>query len=132
MAKSLQFIADTIDGEIQATPGIFDFPCDQITPIGINVVKSFDEDLGIIAKRVFVIQYNNHSFGSTQFKSLSDFNQYRGIECVCCGCVECYPYINLCEISINGCIVQMCGCKYHDALINNCQILLNGCNVRLN
>jgi len=73
VSKSIQFIADTIDGEIQSVQGVFNFPCDKVTPIGVSIVRSFDEDLGIIAKRVFVIEYNNHSFGSTQFKSLSDF-----------------------------------------------------------
>lgn len=126
MSKSLQFIADTIDGEIQPVQGVFNFPCDKVTPIGVNIVRSFDDDLGIIAKRVFVIEYNNHSFGSTQFKSLNDFNQYYGISCKCCPS-HCIVLVNGCNLTLNGCNLVS-----DEPMINECDILVNGCNVGFN
>lgn len=126
MGKSLQFVADTIDGEIQPTPGLFNFPCGKVTPIGVNVVKSYDENLSIVAKRVFEVNYNNHSFGSSQFKSLSDFNQYVGVVCQCC------PFH--CAILMNGCVVLLNGCNFvlSQKKINPCAILINGCNLTIN
>lgn len=97
------------------------------------MVKSFDDDLGIVAKRVFVVQYNNHSFGSTQFKSLSDFNQYVSATCQCCP--------QRCVILVNGCNLQLNGCDFVldepfeaqcDLLVNGCNLTINGCNFGLN
>lgn len=133
MGKSLQFVADTIDGEIQAAPGLFNFPCDKITPIGVNVVKSYDEDLCIIAKRVFEINYNNHSFGSSQFKSLADFNQYRGAACQCCP-INCYVLANGCYLTFNGCrfVVQRPDINRCRVLADGCNLTFNGCKLSLN
>ncbi len=126
MSKSLSFTADTINGEIQEFPATFNFPCDKILPIGVSVVKSFDENLAIVAKRVFAIEYNAQSFGSSQFKSLEDFNQYRGVACQCC------PFH--CAILINGCYLLLNGCRFviDQRTVNPCSILLNGCNLTLN
>ena len=95
-------------------------------------MKSYDATMSIVAKRVFVIEYQGQSFGSSMFKSLSDFDQYRGVLCQCCPCVECFAYINGCSITINGCEIQMCGCASYSALLNGCQILINGCEAQLN
>lgn len=133
MGKTLQFVADTIDGEIQPMPGVFSFPCDKVIPIGVNVVRSFDESLDIVAKRVFEINYNNHSFGSSQFKSLSDFQQYQKGACACCPA--------LCIILVNGCNLQLNGCDLVLATsptppcfltVNGCNITFNGCSIHLN
>lgn len=126
MAKTLQFIADTIDGEIQPTPGVFNFPCDKVIPIGVNVVKSFDDMLDIIAKRVFEVEYNHHNFGSTQFKSLSDFQQYVSASCQCCPAK--------CIILVNGCNLQLNGCDFvlDSPLTPACFLVINGCNITFN
>ena len=133
MGKTIQFVADTIDGEIQPSPGVFNFPCDKVIPIGVNVVRSFDESLDIVAMRVFEVNYNNHSFGSTQFKSLSDFQQYRQTACACCPAK--------CIILVNGCSLQLNGCDFVLATspspacfltVNGCNLTFNGCAIHLN
>ncbi len=131
MSKSLQFTADTIDGQIQETPQVFYFPCDKVIPLGTSVVKSFDESMNIVAKRVFVVQYGSRSFGSCQFQSFSDFDTYLGSQCQCCPCTECFVLINGCFIEINGCVAQICGCQFFPE-INGCGILINGCQASLN
>jgi hypothetical protein len=132
LGKHVNFRADTINGEIQEFPPTFELDCSRVHAIGESIVRDYDDNFNIVAKKVFLVSYGKQTFGSSQFKTLDEFNDYLGVSCRCCPCVECFPFINGCIIELNGCEVQMCGCEYHDALINNCQILMNGCNVRLN
>lgn len=133
MSKLFVFPADVINGEIQETPVDFTFDCDKVLPMGEVVYRDFDSGVNfIIAKRVFLVKYGEQTFGSTLFQTRSAYEQYVGLQCQCCPCVECFPYINGCTITLNGCSIQMCGCTYHNALINNCEIQLNGCDALLN
>lgn len=130
--KSFDLLADTLNGQILEFPLTVIMKCDKAFPVGEAVVRDYDEDNCIVAKKVFLIRYGDDVYGVTKFKSASDFYNYVQAACACCPCTECFPFINGCIIELNGCEVQMCGCKYHDALINNCQIQINGCDVRLN
>ena len=134
MGKTLQFVADTIDGEIQSSPAVFNFPCNKVIPIGVNVVKSFDEALGIIATRVFEVEYNYQNFGSRQFKSLSDFQQYRNVACLCCPS-KCIILVNGCNLQLNGCdfvLDQRSVSPVCSILMGGCALTINGCNINLN
>lgn len=132
-SKSFQFLADTINGAIQEFPALFYFPCDQVTPLGIQIVRDFDEDLCIIAKRVYVIRYGQDLFGSSKLNNLSDFLQLQSAGCGVCACTVCPALINGCFVLMNGCTVDMCnGCSTHEITMNNCFVLLNGCQALLN
>lgn len=129
MSKSLQFTADTIDGQIQEFPKLFYFPCDQVIPLGVSVVKSFDQELNIVAKRVFLLQYQTQSFGSSQFESLSDFNQYISAYCQCCP-AKCIVLVNGCNLQLNGCdfVLDEIEAGECDFIVNGCNLTINGCN----
>ena len=104
MRTSFSFTADTINGAIQERPKIFTLDCECVIPIGVDIVRDFDESLCIVAKRVFLIRYNQDVFGTCQFKSLEEFIQYKNLACSCCqDTVECVLLINGCNATINGC-----------------------------
>lgn len=130
-SKSFQFIADTINGVIQEFPAPFYFPCDQIVPLGVQIVRDFDDDLCIVAKRVYVIRYGQDLFGSSSFNSLTGFLQYMKALCNCCPtAINCDVLFNGCALLFNGCEIQLGGCRgNYTFIMNGCDITINGCTV---
>jgi hypothetical protein len=104
--KSFAFRADTINGVIQEFPPTMTFFCGDVTPIGIDLVRDFDEDACGIVKRVFLILYNGSTFGTTQFKSRDEYDQYIQTQCNCCPQI-CYVKIGDCDVMIGNCLVSM-------------------------
>lgn len=100
--KSFNFRADTINGAIQEFPPTMSLFCDRAIPIGVNVVRDFDDDGCGVAKRVFLIVYDGQTLGSTQFKSRSDYDQWISTSCDCCP--------GLCDVKFGDCFVTIGNC----------------------
>ncbi len=107
--KSFQFVADVINFSILEKPQTFYFPCNQVIPLGLQVVRNQSNVTWCItAKKSFIVTYNNQSFGTSQFKTIDQFNQYVSRSCGCCADIElCWLMINGCRITINGCQVLL-------------------------
>lgn len=104
--KTFQVKVDTINGVIQEFPPVMTFYCNKVSPLGVNIVRDFDEDACGIAKRVFLFLYDGQTFGTTQWKSLTDYTQFISTACACCPQV-CDVLLNGCRVMINNCFVSM-------------------------
>lgn len=126
MAKLFKFTANTINGELQEFPASFEFDCDRISPIGMAVIRDYDDLLNIVARKVFLVLYNGETFGTTQFKSISDYDQFIKVNCQCCP--------SRCIVLLNGCHLQLNGCDFvlDEPMTNECDLLMNGCNMTIN
>lgn len=106
MAKSFQLAVNTINGEILEFPKTITVTCDQISPLGISVIRDWNEMLCIVSKRVLLLRYGMQTFGTTQFKSVAEFNQFKKSQCSCCPEI-CHLQLNGCDIRLNGCLISM-------------------------
>lgn len=105
-AKSFQVRVDTINGVIQEFPPVMTFYCNKVSPIGVDIVRDFDEDACGIATRVFLFLCDGQTFGTKQFKSRSDYDQFISTACSCCP--------ELCGVKLGDCFV----------FIGNCSVLI--------
>lgn len=101
MSKLLTIIANVYNGEF-ITPRSFDFPCESAIPIGESLIRNFDQNACIVVKKVFLVQVGETTFGSTQFKTLDDFNSFKNNQCKCCP-EPCFIVYNGCNLTYNGC-----------------------------
>ena len=108
MSKTFQLQVNTINGEFLEFPETYEIKCDHIFPVGSAVIKNFDENMNVVAKKVFLVRYGQNVFGCQQFKTVDEFYQFLEGACQCCPCVECLVLINGCFMQINGCFVDMC------------------------
>ena len=130
--KTFTFIADTIDGKIQEFPVAFDLRCEWAKPLGCDIVKQFNKNQCIVAKKVFLIYYAGQVFGSTQFTSVAQFVMYMNNSCRIF-CTPAFFTIDNCKLSLYGCDVQFyVPCPKKPILINGCNLTINGCNLVLN
>lgn len=83
------------------------FFCDKAIPIGINIIRDFDEDGCGVATRVFLVLYEGQTFGTTQFKSRSEYDQWINTNCGCCTNVKCDVVIGDCLVYIGNCLVKI-------------------------
>jgi hypothetical protein len=99
--KSFQFVADTINGEIQEFPVAFTFKCGSVVAVGVEVIRQYTVTDCIESRRVFLIRQGSNVFGSSAFKSTTEFINYVNAACDCCHSI-CYILINGCFARING------------------------------
>lgn len=100
--KSFQFVADTLNGEILEFPATLSFNCSDVEIIGTSIVRNYTITDCIEAKIVFLIKQGGNVFGSSQFKSKTEFQQYLNSACSCCPPSHCWLLINGCYLRING------------------------------
>lgn len=96
------FTANTIDGKILEFPQIFYLRCNLVTPLGCDIVRQYNGNECIVARKVFQVMYQGQLLGSSQFKDLSSFLLYRNNQC--------NPVAN-CDIIYNGCNLVYNGCS---------------------
>lgn len=99
--KTFQVTVSTINGRILEFPQQENFRCNIAIPIGLQVVRQFDGNECIKARKVFLIEYDGQLFGTLQFKTLEDFLNYRNSNC---------RPVQSCKILFNGCYVMFNGC----------------------
>lgn len=100
--KTFQFVADTVNGEIQEFPPTMTFNCDGVDVVGMDIIKAFTVTDCIQALKVLLIRRGNNVFGSKAFSSKNQFLQYLSSSCACCPETNCYLLINGCIARING------------------------------
>lgn len=101
--STFQFVADTIDGKILEFPQTFQLRCDLVVPLYQDVVRQFDGNECIVARRVYLIFYQGQVLGSKQFTTMPQFVNYRNSNCG----IE----ANVCNVSFFGCPVTFNGCQ---------------------
>lgn len=98
----IKIIAETVNGTIKPFPIEVFVTCGQLKPIGIEVVRNYDGNECILAKRVYLVYHNGDVLGTTQFKTLDEFLSYQKEVCV--------PDSNYCDFYIDGCQVVFGDC----------------------
>lgn len=111
--KSIAIRASTINGEIQEFPPTYYFPCSQVIPQGETIIREYDLDWCIVAKKVFLVKYQNNVFGTTQFVSMDEFLAYKESYCASC-CISCVIKVGNCVLLYNGCSLT-----YNKSVISN-------------
>jgi hypothetical protein len=131
--KTFIFLADTINGKILAVPEVFYLQCSLVQPLGVDIIRQYNKNECIVAKKVFLIYYAGDTFGSTQFTGVDQFVQYMNNACR----PVCAPAL----VQINGCLLQRYGCNvtFFNKCSNGyvftrfgCTVTRNNCEVVLN
>jgi len=131
--KTFPFVADVVDGKILEFPKLFYLQCEWVRPLGNQIVRQYSKTQCIVAKKVFQIYYQGQVFGSSQFTSVMQFDQYLSNVCR----YFCTPA----RITINGCNLTRYGCNvivYQPCPSGRlfkrwgCSVTRYGCTVKLN
>ncbi len=94
-----------INGEFQESPVTMEFPCGKVQAVGETVVRQYDINWCIVAKKVFLFRYKGNVFGTTQFADKDQFFQYQKSNCACCQDEECITLLDGCIVTLKGCNV---------------------------
>lgn len=78
--------------------------CDAIRPVGVEVVKTFNNSCDSVAKRVFLFRVKGDIFGTTYFTDMDDFWSKMS--------VTCYQQTPLCAFTMNGCLLTVNDCIF--------------------
>ena len=89
-------VAATIDGQIQEFPPRVDLPCNSVRAAGPSIIRDYDANFCIVAKKVFLLVYQGRTFGTTQVKTMEEWWQFKDSQC------GCFYYVDGCIASING------------------------------
>lgn len=100
MDKSFPLLIKVINGDVQEFPVEFYFKCSQLVPEGPAIVRYFNEDQCSVGMKVFYLRYGQELFGSTQFRTTTDFWNYWGA--LCNGPQPIQLLLNGCNMIING------------------------------
>lgn len=131
--KTFIFLADTVDGKILEFPKVYYLRCDQVQPLGCDIIRQYTKTQCILAKKVFLIYYQGQVFGSTQFTGVQQFVQYVNNVCTFF-CIPSLITINNCNLTRYGCnvtIYNTCAGGYTFTRFG-CTVTRNGCDVILN
>ena len=111
--KTIAIRASTINGAIQEFPPTYYFPCSQVIPQGESIIRDYDTNDCIVAKKVFLVKYGQNIFGTTQFESMVEFLLYKESYCASC-CISCVIKVGNCVLLYNGCSLT-----YNKNIISN-------------
>jgi len=106
LAKNIDILISTINGEFLETPVDMTFTCGKLTYVGMANVRQYDANDCIVVRRLFTFLYNTNLFGTPSFSDVQDFTIYVNANCVPCSEEE-----NCCAILFNGCYVRYNGKK---------------------
>lgn len=128
--KTFKFTANTIDGKILEFPQIVNLRCDMVKPLGNEVIRQFNGNECIVAKKVYLVFYDGHVYGTTQFNSLDSFLLYRNANCKPF-CKLPYFTLNNCFFTLGGCQIQFGSCTDQSLGTGGCGFTLAGCEIKL-
>lgn len=97
--RTFEFYADVVDGKILSTPQEFTLYCERTRPLGLDVVRQFNGNECILAKRAFFVWCDNHLFGNSSFTTFAQYNQFQNAAC----------RIAPCGFTIGGCVATTDG-----------------------
>jgi hypothetical protein len=100
--STFQFVADTINGKILEFPKTFQLRCDLVVPLYQDIVRQFDGNECIVARRVYLIYYQGDVFGTRRFHTMDEFVNYRNANCGR-SAIGCNITFYGCGITFNGC-----------------------------
>lgn len=98
--RTFKFTAHTIDGKILEFPYSFWMRCDLVTPLYQDIVRAYDKNECIVARKVYLVSFGGHLYGTEDFTNMPDFVAYVKANCVVRSC--CFAIYNGCFITING------------------------------
>ena len=101
LRKKINILVSSINQEFLENPKSIPFDCDSIYPIGVTIQRQYDDEYCIVAKRVFTFKQGQMIFGTTSFKSIQEFTNFRNNNCIPCSNVV----DNCCYLTFNGCYV---------------------------
>lgn len=95
------FTANTLDGKILEFPLPVNMRCDLVVPLYQDIVRDYDKDFCIVARKVYLVSYGGHVYGTLDFTTMQQFVDYRNVSCgLQQGC--CFITFNGCYITFNG------------------------------
>lgn len=100
MATYFTFDANTIDGKILETSQRIYMKCNLVIPLYQDVVRQYDGNECIVAKKVYLVMYGGHLYGTDQFSNMTDFVEYVRSACFEEEC--CYLTDGGCYLTFNG------------------------------
>lgn len=101
---NFRFIASTIDGQILEFPKEFYLNCDLVVPIGRTIIRQFNNEECIVARKVFLVYYEGQNLGSTEFKTMDEFISFRNNSCKKAS--PCNIFYNGCSLIYNNCVIK--------------------------
>jgi len=99
--STFKFTANTLDGNILEFPLIVDMRCDLVIPLYQDIVKAYDKDECIVARKVYLVSYGGHLYGTFDFTTLEEFVEYRNSSCI--------PVEECCYLTYAGCYITFNG-----------------------
>lgn len=81
--STFEFIANTLDGAILEFPLPVTMRFDLVIPLYQDIVKAYDKNECIVARKVYLVSYGGHLYGTFDFTTLEEFVEYRDSNCVC-------------------------------------------------
>lgn len=82
--NTFEFVANTLDGRILEFPLPVQMRCDMVIPLYEDIVKAYDKSECIVARKVYLVSYGGHLYGTFDFSSMEDFVNYWDSNCRCC------------------------------------------------
>lgn len=98
--RTFKFTAHTIDGKLLEFPSTFWMRCDLVTPLYRDIVRAYDKNECIVARKVYLVSYGGHLYGTEDFTNMPDFVDYVRANCNVRSC--CFAIYNNCFVTING------------------------------
>lgn len=89
---------------MQPIPQPMIFDCKYVVPQGLTTVRYFDLWMNQFAHKTFYLLYEGNLFGTQQFKTLSDYNNFMMWNC---GGGVIFALINGCKATINGMTINL-------------------------
>lgn len=80
--------------------------CDLVIPLYQDIVRAYDQNECIVARKVYLVSYGGHLYGTFDFTTMAEFVDYRNRNCIkkplCCDLVY-----NDCYVTFNGKIITI-------------------------
>lgn len=108
MSRTITITAEVVNGSFLLKPAVYNLPCNQVHPVGFQVMRTYDQSMCVVAKNVYLLRVGENVLGTTQFKTKEQFLQYKAGQCACCSDQEdCYIQVDGCYATINGCRITL-------------------------
>lgn len=113
MRTTFEISVKAINGVILNDPQNIVFDCHKIIGVGVQIVRTFDENSCIVARKLFFFRQGNDLFGTEMVKTMDEFRKYINVVCACC-IYECVISYNECALSYNNCFLT-----YAEKIVTN-------------
>lgn len=100
-AEKFKLIINALNGQILRTPREQWFDCDLVVPLGLQVIRQYDGNECINAKKVYLLAYQGMTFGTDVFSTMDGYVEYRNANCDAADPC-CYILFGDCYITYNG------------------------------